>query len=108
MLAELRRHRPADLVYLDWEAFEAADAGLFLWEAFVTGKAKAVTHVDDATVAVACFTAALPDPRSASAVIAERPLSLVGAATLWAGWSYDLELLHAPCLVLKAAAPAAE
>lgn len=82
VLGELRRKRPDDAVFLDWDAFAAADRGLFLWEAFVTANAKAATHVDDATVAVACFTAALPDPRSASTVTAERPLSLVGAAAL--------------------------
>jgi hypothetical protein len=102
VLAELREQRPADTVYLDWAAFEAARTGVFLWEAFVTEKAKATTHVDDATIAVACFTAALPDPRSASHVTAERPLSLVGGAALWAGWSDDVELLRAPCLVMKA------
>lgn len=109
VLAELRKRRPGDRVYLDWEQFESATGGggLFLWEAFVTEKAKAVTDVDDATVAVACFVAALPDPRSASAVSAERPLSLVGAAALWAGWSDDVELLHAPRLVLKATAASA-
>lgn len=106
VLTELRNRRPGDRVFLDWTAFEAVDAGLFLWEAFVTEKAKAVTHVDDATIAVTCFTAALPDPGRASAVTAERPLSLVGAAAAWAGWSDDIELLRTPCLVLKAAAPA--
>lgn len=105
LLTELRNRRPSDRVFLDWTAFEAAGAGLFLWEAFVTEKAKAVTHVDDATIAVACFTAALPDPGRANAVTAERPLSLVGAAAVWAAWSDDIELLRQPCLVLKAAAP---
>lgn len=105
VLTELRNRRPGDRVFLDWTAFAAAGAGLFLWEAFVTEKAKAVTHVDDATIAVACFAAALPEPGRASAVTAERPLSLVGAAAVWAGWSDDIELLRTPCLVLKAAAP---
>mgnify|MGYP000265226483 CR=1 FL=1 len=104
VLFALRNRGPSERVFLDWTAFEAAGAGLFLWEAFVTGKAKAVTHVDDATIAVACFTAALPDPARANAVIAERPLSLVGAAALWAAWSDEIELLRKPCLVLKAAA----
>jgi hypothetical protein len=104
VLTELRNRRPNDGFFLDWTAFETAGAGLFLWEAFVTEKAKAVTHVDDATIAVACFTAALPEPGRASAVTAERPLSLVGAAAVWAGWSDDIELLRTPCLVLKATA----
>jgi hypothetical protein len=73
----------------------------------VTARAKATTHVDDATVAVTAFRAALPDPTSANAVSAERPLSLLGAALLWSGWREDTELLRAPCLVIKAAPPAA-
>jgi hypothetical protein len=73
VLAELRNRRSTERVFLDWAAFEAAGAGLFLWEAFVTENAKAATHVDDATIAVACFTSALPDPGQANAVTAERP-----------------------------------
>jgi hypothetical protein len=107
VLAELRKRRPADRVYLDWPGFEAAGAGLFLWEAFVTGTAKADTHVDDARIAVERFAEALPDPRRSNAVTADRPLSLIGAAALWAGPSDDLELLRAPCLVIRAAARAA-
>jgi hypothetical protein len=102
VLAELRERRPDDQVHTDWSVFETAGRGLFLWEAFVTEKAKATTHVDDATIAVACFTAALPNPMSENAVRAERPLSLVAAAAVWAGWSDDLELLRRPSLVLKA------
>jgi hypothetical protein len=104
VLIELRRRRPDDAVFFDWRAFEAFGRGLFLGEAFVTETAKAETHVADAAVAVSCFTAALPDPRNANAVEAERPLSLLAAAALWAGWTDDLRLLHAPCLVLKTAA----
>jgi hypothetical protein len=63
-----------------------------------------MTHVDDASMAVACFADALPDPMKANAVEAERPLSLIGTAVAWAGWSDDLDLLRAPCLVLKASA----
>ena len=95
---------PTMSVYLDWEAFVRAGSGLFLWEAFVTDRAKAATHVDDATIAVACFLDALPDPREANAVEVERPLSLIGAAAAWAGWSDELDILRQPCLVLKASA----
>jgi hypothetical protein len=104
VLAELRARQPDKHVHLDWEAFADAEPGLFLWEAFVTDRAKATTHVDDASIAVACFVEALPDPRKANAVVAERPLSLIGAAAAWAGWSDDVDLLCAPCLVLKASA----
>jgi hypothetical protein len=103
VLAELRTRRPDDPLHLEWEAFQDAQDGLFVWEAFVTDKAKADSHVNDATVAVACFSAALPDPRTAS-VTAETPLSPVGAAALWWDWSDALELLDTPCLVLRAAA----
>lgn len=107
ILSELRERMPEAMPYLDWEQFMAAGEGLFLWEAFVTDRAKATTHVDDATVAVAAFRRALPDPAEANAVTADRPLSLLGAALLWSGWSEELDLLHAPCLVIKASPPAA-
>jgi len=96
------RGRTADLIaYVDWDAFVAAGSGLFLWEAFVTGPAKSATHVGDAMVAVRAFVDSLPDPLASNAVHAERPLSLVGAALLWSGWSTDLVLLRASCLVIK-------
>jgi hypothetical protein len=56
---------------------------------------------------VTAFRDALPHVIAANAVTADRPLSLLGAALLWSGWSDDLALLHAPCLVIKATPPAA-
>jgi len=105
ILDELRRRAPDTDTHLEWNEFARAGRGLFLWEAFVTDRAKATTHVDDATVAVTAFRAALPNPAAANAVTAERPLSLLGAALLWSGWSDNSELLHAPCLVVKATPP---
>jgi len=102
ILSELRRRQPAAKPHLDWAEFAAAGRGLFVWEAFVTASAKAATHVDDATIAVATFRDCLPDPTARNAVTAERPLSLLGAALLWSGWSSDAGLLHTPCLVIKA------
>jgi uracil-DNA glycosylase len=107
VLSELRRRLPHAEAHLDWQSFAAAGSGLFLWEAFVTDRAKAATHVDDATIAVAAFRDALPDPQSANAVTAERPISLLGSALLWSCWGDDLNLLRAPCLVIKAAPQAA-
>lgn len=107
VLAELRRRLPNTAAYLDWNDFLADNAGLFVWEAFVTERAKSATHVDDATVAVTAFREALSNPTAANAVTAERPLSLLSAALLWSGWADNVELLHAPCLVVKAAEPAA-
>jgi hypothetical protein len=62
VLDERRQRRPADDPCLYWSHFETAGRGLFLWDAFVTEKAKVETRVDDATIAVACFCAALPEP----------------------------------------------
>jgi hypothetical protein len=70
ILSELRQRLPGAKPYLDWAEFVAAGRGLFLWEAFVTDEAKAATHVDDATVAVAAFRDSLPDPRAMNAVSA--------------------------------------
>jgi hypothetical protein len=105
VLARLRERCPTERLFLDWTSFQAADTSLFLWEAFVSAEAKGTSHVGDATIAVECFADALPDPTTGNALAAELPLSLVGAAALWSGWSRDATLLHAPCLVLRAAAP---
>jgi hypothetical protein len=105
ILDQLRRRAPNAKPFVDWNQFTRAGQGLFIWEAFVTDRAKAATHVDDATIAAAAFRSALPDVTGANAVTADRPLSLLGAALLWSGWSDDIALLHAPCLVIKATPP---
>lgn len=105
ILRALRERRPATTPHLDWDHFTAAGRGLFLWEAFVTARAKTTTHIDDALVAAMTFRDALPDVWAANAVEADSPLSLIGAALLWSGWSSEQDLLHKPCLVIRAAAP---
>ena len=88
--------------FLDWDPFESADRGLFIWEAFVTGKGKSGSHVGDARAAVEGFRCALRDPPLKSAVCpASRTRSLIGAALLWADWSSDIALLKEPCVVIK-------
>lgn len=89
-------------LHLDWETFEQAGSGLLIWEAFVTAAAKGRSHVDDAKIAVDAFVKALPDVRTASTITAERPLSLVGAAAIWSGWTDDLSTLHTQPLVIHA------
>jgi hypothetical protein len=106
ILSELRSRCPTAVVHLDWAEFGDA-GGLFLWEAFVSSKAKGTTHVGDAAIAVEAFREALPDPRAANALGGERPLSLLGAALVWSGWASNVELLHEACVVIKAAPPAA-
>lgn len=107
ILRSLRQRCPEAVAFLDWNEFTAAGRGLFLWEAFVTGEAKASSHVDDALIAATTFSAALPNSPEANAVEAESPFSLIGAALLWSGWAEDPALLHEPCLVIKASGHAA-
>ena len=100
--------------YLDWEEFTRADTGIFLWEAFVTGAAKATAgdtdkdqHVADALTACKAFAARLPGPAAGSPSEPPRAVrSLIGAAVLWSGWSQDLDLLRARCLVVRPASTA--
>ncbi len=107
ILRSLRQRCPQAVAFLDWDEFTGAGRGLFLWEAFVTGKAKGEAHVDDALIAATTFGESLPDPPAANAIEAERPFSLIGAALVWSGWSQETVLLHQPCLVIKASAPVA-
>ncbi len=94
--------------HLDWEAFGKAPSGLFLWEAFVSGKSKSSTHVADAQSAAVAFTQSLPDPRAVNAVTCVTPVySLIGAAMLRTGWSQSSEVLAQACLVIKVSADAA-
>jgi hypothetical protein len=53
---------------------------------------------------VTCFRSCLPDVDAHNAVTGDRVRSLIGAALLQAGWSSDLALLHATCLVIRASA----
>ncbi|MBA2383535.1 MAG: hypothetical protein H0V68_02585, partial [Actinobacteria bacterium] len=94
ILEHLCARSPDSEVFLDWQSFWSARRGLFLWEAFVTDRAKAETHVDDAAVAVTCFVSLLPDPPAQNAIDEARVLSLLGAAVLWSGWSDELELTN--------------
>lgn len=85
-----------------WEAFSSAESGIFIWEAFVSGRSKRDDHVADAACAVEAFTAAMPCPPKKNAIQPDSPVhSLLGAALLRTGWSVDLALLSAPALVIK-------
>lgn len=77
------------------------DPILFLWEAFVSEAAHSADHIMDAATAVLEFVHHERDLPRASTVTAERPLSLAGAAALWAGWRNDVGVLHEPTLVIK-------
>ena len=85
-----------------WNRFLNNEANVFIWEAFVSGAAKGQLHADDAAIAVRAFWSAYPDIGGATAIQAESPYSLIGAALLRAGLSTDLTLLSLPCIVIKA------
>jgi hypothetical protein len=93
--------------FLDWEMFCCSGSGLFLWEAFVSGKAKSQndtksSHEMDATAAVRWFIDHVEDLSAKNAVREDKVFSLLGAALLRTGWSRDLALLEQSCLVLRA------
>ena len=88
--------------FLAWDQFASCGMGLFLWEAFVSGRAKGATHVADAEAGAKAFLEALPNPESRNAVVCNSPVySLVGAALLRTGWSTNVNLLQESCLVLR-------
>ncbi len=86
---------------LKWEEFRSAEANLLVWEAFVTRNAKSVSHQGDAETAVKTFWTAFSDISQATAVTADNPYCLIGAALLRAGMTNDLSILFQQCIVLK-------
>jgi len=95
----------APAVFVKWQPFRSATAGLFVWEAFVTKAAKAAkapTHPRDAKLAVLSFRDSLPELEQRNAVVCVgRVRSLIGAALLQAGWAKELTWLAESRLVLR-------
>jgi hypothetical protein len=104
ILNSIRHQLRSDVaVDLDWNAFRERQTGLFLWEAFVSGRGKTSGHSTDAQAAVQAFVRAISDVAGATAIpVGGQVFSLVGAALLRTGWSRDLTLLTKPCAVIKA------
>ena len=103
ILDQIRQEASHVEAFLDWEAFDQARSGLFIWEALVTAGAKQDSHQGDAQAAVDAFRDSLPDPRSKNALIpSHRTRSLIGGALLWTGWTKDLETIREACIVIKA------
>ena len=48
ILDRIRRQSKNTKPFLDWRSFQRSQSGLFIWEAFVTGTAKAGSHEADA------------------------------------------------------------
>lgn len=87
----------------DWEQFTKDEAtNLFIWEAFVTGKAKSSSDLGDAVIAVRTFWDKYPS--ITSNVTAQNPYSLIGAALLRSGISDNIHFLFEECVVIKAEA----
>jgi hypothetical protein len=86
---------------VEWEPFLDARANLFLWEAFVTGLAKGLSHHGDAEIAAMSFSGEVPHIAEANSVTAENPYSLIGAALLRSGLSTDVGLLFSQCVVIR-------
>ncbi|RMH26624.1 MAG: hypothetical protein D6692_08945 [Planctomycetota bacterium] len=93
---------PEPAFFVSWPEFQRSRRGLLLWEAFVTGPAKAGSHENDAMLAVDAFVAALPNPDAKSIISEPSVFSLVAAAALRAGWRDAASLINHPCLVLAA------
>lgn len=94
---------------LGWPPGEGGPV-LFVWEAFVSNAAHAVAgqedpHLRDAATAARFFADHEDEIVTRTQVKAEHPLSLIGAAALWSGWSADLDLLKTPTVVLRPAVP---
>ena len=103
ILQTIRNRAPNAMAFLDWHSYQDSGNGLFVWEAFVSGKAKKGSHTEDAMKAVGAFLNALSSPEQANAVTpTPQTLSLIGMSLLWAGWSSELSLLRQPCIVIKA------
>lgn len=84
-------------VHFNWETFTNAQAGLYLWEAFVTSKAKGDSHIDDAVVAINTFVDEMTLTRDR--FHHEQGLSLIGAAAIWAGLVHNANMLRSASYV---------
>ncbi len=105
ILRAVKREAAKSSATLDWGDFRRGDNGVFLWEAFVTDKAKGQTHVDDARIGAEVFSR-LSNPRTADVCrdYEGNVASLIGAALIRTGWSDDTALLSQRCVVIRATA----
>lgn len=106
VLARIHAHvTPEPPLFVSWSAFQTAERGILLWEAFVSGAAKAASHEGDALLAVRAFSAAIGSSGPTSVISEAQVFSLIAAAALRAGWSSAAALIEEPCLVVAAAQP---
>jgi hypothetical protein len=90
--------------FLGWEEFKKADAGLFIWEAFVSVKPVSTVrnqNIYDALVAARTFDKKRLDEPFESQITCKNARSLIGAALLQTGWSDQVSVLSQQCIVVK-------
>lgn len=85
--SQIGQHTKERLATTSPLAFQDRGNGLFVWEAFVSGHAKAATHMDDASLALQAFQAR--DLQAPSDVTREPAINLAAAALMATGWSVD-------------------
>jgi hypothetical protein len=102
LLARLRKALPSASATFDWRQPLTRPGELLLFEAFVTDQRKETPerHVEDARLAVQSFRRNLC--RLQVPTSSDECMNLLGAALLRTGWSSDLAMLSAPCLVIRA------
>ena len=108
VLQRLRERSPAATATFDWRQPLTRLGQLLLWEAFVTDQRKDTPgrHVEDAELAVSDFRRGIAAPSAfESSVTVPIYFNLLGATLLRTGWSTDLALLAAPCLVVRSGSP---
>jgi len=104
VLSALRAASPTCIATMDHRSFFSAPSGVLFFEAFVTNQKKShdARHIEDAALA-AEYLLQLFERRShlQSAVCEPECLNLLGAMMLRTGWTSDLGVLDAECLVVR-------
>ena len=101
ILSRIKELSPNAVASLDFNNPPTQPGDLFLWEAFVSGQAKGVSHEDDALIAARAFQKAQHNLPSQQMITPESSFNLLGAMLLRTGWSTDLNLLKQEMLVIK-------
>lgn len=104
VLRALRSAAPTCIATMNYRSFFSAPAGVLFFEAFVTNQKKShdARHVEDAELAAMYLLQMLEERRSLDSAISEPEcLNLLGAMMLRTGWTSDLSVLDAECLVVR-------
>ena len=88
--------------FLSWHDFINSKSGIFIWEAFVSGRVKTDNDSGDAMLAAKTLFAKSSNRDIESDITPGKLVrSLIGAALLQTGWTSDIKYLETPCLVIK-------